>query len=88
MSSNSESQASRYPLLESLLKQKGLRLQGIYKYEDAKQIFGGSVRTIQQYVRDGKLRCGDLPAGGRFLSEELEAFLEGSLRRDDDKQGR
>ena len=89
MSTNSESQPTRYPLLESLLAQKGLSLQGIYKYKDAARIFGASVRTIQQYVRDRKLPCRDLPAGGRFLSEDLEAFLQDSRRRsDDNKQGR
>ena len=89
MSTNSESQPTRYPLLESLLAQKGLSLQGIYKYKDAARIFGASVRTIQQFVRDDKLRCRDLPARGRFLSEDLEAFLQDSRRRsDDNKQGR
>ena len=89
MSSNSESEATRYPLLESLLRQKGLPLQGIYKYQDAAQIFGASVRTIQQFVRDDKLRCRDLPARGRFLSEDLEAFLRDCRRQgDDDKKGR
>ena len=89
MSSNSESQASDYPLLQSLLRQKGRALQGIYKYKNAAEIFGASVRTIQQFVRDGKLRCRDLPARGRFLSEDLEAFLKDCRRRgDDDKKGR
>jgi hypothetical protein len=89
MSTNSEGQPKRYPLLESLLRQKGLSLQGIYTYQDAARIFGASVRTIQQYVRDGKLRSRGLPARGRFLSEDLEAFLQDSLRGgDDDKQGR
>ena len=89
MSTNSESQPIRYPLLESLLRQKGLPLKGIYKYQDAAQIFDASVRTIQQYVRDGNLRCRDLPARGRFLSEDLEIFLKESRRpTDDDKKGR
>ena len=88
MSMNSESQPIRYPSLESLLRQKGLPLKGIYKYQDAAQIFDASVRTIQQYVRDGELRCRDLPARGRFLSEDLEAFLRDSRRKDDDKHGR
>jgi transposase len=89
MSSNSESQPIRYPLLESLLRQKGLSLQGIYKYKDAAEIFDASVRTIQQWVRDRKLRCRDLPARGRFLSEDLEAFLQDCRREGDtDKEGR
>jgi hypothetical protein len=71
-------------LLESLMKQKNLPLKGIYKYKDAAQIFDASVRTIQQYVRDEKLRSRDLPARGRFLSEDLEAFLKASQRREQD----
>ena len=84
MSKNSESQPGRNPLLEALLKEKGLALKGIYKYQDVAQIFDASVRTIQQWVRDGKLRCRDLPARGRFLSEDLEAFLQDCLRLVDD----
>jgi hypothetical protein len=61
MSTNSESEPVRYPLLESVLRQKGRSLQGIYKYKDAAEIFDASVRTIQQWVRDRKLRCRDLP---------------------------
>jgi hypothetical protein len=59
-----------YPLLEALLAQLGLSLKGRYTISDAAQIFGVSVRTIGQFVRDGKLRCRDLPARGRFRSED------------------
>ena len=75
---NVEIQSGSYPLLESVLKQKGLALQGIYKYRDAARVFDASERTIQQWVRDGKLRCRDLPARGKFLSEDLEEFLQKS----------
>lgn len=70
----------RYPLLEALLEQRGLPLQGIYTVGDAAAIFGVSRRTIQEWVRDGKLLARDLPGRGRFLSDDLELFLEGSLR--------
>jgi excisionase family DNA binding protein len=74
-------------LLEEVLKEKRLPLKGIYTYKDAAQIFGASVRTIQQWVRDGKLRCRDLPARGRFLSEDLESILRNSDRdKHDDSQ--
>ena len=66
----------RYPLLESLLEQKGLRLQGIYTLRDAAKIFGVSRRTIQEWVRDEKLIVRDLPGRSRFLSEDLQQFLE------------
>ncbi len=73
----------QYPLLESLLEQKGLKLLGIYTVRDAAKIFGVSRRTIQEWVRDGKLIARDLPGRGRFLSEDLEQFLERSLKTRD-----
>lgn len=79
--SNSHKGSVRYPLLEALLEQKGLRLLGIYRVEDAPRIFGVSVRTIQERVRDGKLIARDLPGRGRFLSEDLEIFLQESVRK-------
>ena len=92
MSKNSENEPSHNPLLERLHKEKGLLPKGTYKYKDAADLFNASVRTIQQYVRDGKLRCRDLPARGKFLSEDLEEFLRNSERKkgDDhnDKGGR
>jgi hypothetical protein len=77
---NSSTSISSYPLLESILRQKGLTLQGIYSGGDAARIFGVSIRTIQDWCREGKLRARDLPGRGRFLSTDLEAFLENSLR--------
>lgn len=71
---------TRYPLLEALLEQRGLQLQGIYAVGDAAAIFGVSRRTIQEWARDGKLLARDLPGRGRFLSDDLELFLERSLR--------
>lgn len=69
-----------YPLLEPILKQRGLALLGIYTNGDAARIFGVSIRTVQDWCREGKLRSRDLPGRGRFLSTDLEAFLETSLR--------
>jgi excisionase family DNA binding protein len=82
--SNSPQHVARYPLLEALLEQKGLELKGIYTVRDAARIFGVSVRTIQDWVRDGKLLARDLPGRGRFLSEDLERFLQESARRRED----
>jgi hypothetical protein len=70
----------RYPLLEELLRQKGLRLLGIYKYKDASAIFDVSLGTIKQWCREDKLRSRNLPGRGRFLSQDLEDFLAGSVR--------
>jgi hypothetical protein len=69
-----------YPLLESVLTQQGLLLKGIYTNRDAAQIFGVSVRTIQDWVRNADLVSRNLPGRGRFLSEDLENFLRNSSR--------
>ena len=78
---NSSGECVRYPLLESLLIPKGLSFKGIYTIRDTAQIFGVSTRTIQEWVRDGKLVARELPGRGKFLSEDLEMFLHRSLRR-------
>jgi len=67
-----------YPLLEALLAQLGLALKGRYTLKDASQILGVSVRTIQDRVRNGKLRARDL-LPYRFLSEDLEDHLRCSV---------
>ena len=72
--------SSSFPLLESLLRLRGLDLKPIYTIPDAAQIFGTSKRTIQEWVRDGRLAARDLPGRGRFLSGDLEAFLQASLK--------
>ena len=81
----------RYPLLEALLAQKGLQLQGIYSVRSAATLFAVSVRTIQEWAWDGRVAVRDLPGRGRFLSEDLEAFLQASVRRREkpsDERGR
>jgi hypothetical protein len=78
--SDPTSTSGSYPLLEPILRQKELRLQGIYTNGDAARIFGVSVRTIQDWCREGRLQSRDLPGRGRFLSGDLENFLESSLR--------
>jgi hypothetical protein len=46
----------RYPLLEALLRERGLTLQTTYTTADAASIFQVSVRTIQKRMRDGRMR--------------------------------
>lgn len=70
----------RYPLLESLLAQKNLALKGIYTNHDAAEIFDVKVRTIQDWVRNGDISARNLPGRARFLSEDLEGFLQNSER--------
>jgi hypothetical protein len=39
-----------------------------------------SVRTIQDWIRSRKLHARDLPGRGRFLAQDLELFLEQSIK--------
>jgi predicted site-specific integrase-resolvase len=75
-------------MLEALLAQRGLAVKGIWTLADIAQIFGVAKRTIQDWIRDGKLMPRDLPGRGRFLSEDLEAFLQKSARKVRQQRGR
>jgi excisionase family DNA binding protein len=77
---NATEHAQRYPLLTALLEQREFPLQGLYTVRDAAKIFGVSTRTIQEWCRDGKLLSRDLPGRNRFLSEDLEHFLQTSVK--------
>lgn len=70
----------KYPHLEALLEEKGLSLQGTYTNRDVANIFIVSVRTIQEWVRNNKIRARDLPGRARFLSEDLEELLVNSRK--------
>ena len=51
MMSDNKSRLGKYPLLETLLDEKGLSLKGTYTNRDVASIFGVSVRTIQDWTR-------------------------------------
>jgi hypothetical protein len=76
----SELTPKKYPLLGEILAIKGLSLQATYKNKDAASIFGCSVRAIQERVASGNLVARDLPGKARFLSVDLEQFLENSKK--------
>jgi transposase len=80
-------QPVRYPLLESLLAQMNLQLRGTYTNRHVAEIFGVSVRTIQDWVRRGQLGARNLPGRGKFLSEDLESLLKNSVRRQTGERG-
>ena len=69
-----------FPLLHGLLAQRGMAPKGIYTNRDVAAIFSVSVRTIQDWITDHKINARHLPGRGRFLSQDLEAFLDGSAR--------
>jgi hypothetical protein len=73
--------ASRFPLLDSLLKARGRQRQAIYNVKDIADIFEVSVRTINDWFREGKFVPRDLPGRGRALSEDLEDLVQSSRGR-------
>ena len=81
---NQVEQTNRLPkwrLLEALLAEKGLSLQGAYTYPDLQKIFNCSKRALQDYVHDGKLNYRSPPGRAHWLSSDLEDFLDRSLRK-------
>ncbi len=70
----------KYPLLQEILNLKGRSLQATYTIRDLAQIFGVSVRAIQNRVAAGKIPSRDLPGRAKFLSEDLEMFFASSLK--------
>jgi hypothetical protein len=71
---------SKYPLLEEILSIKNLPLQPTYSTRDVAKIFAVSVRAIQDRMASGQLIARDLPGRARFLSVDLEDFLQNSRK--------
>jgi hypothetical protein len=76
----SSSNESKYPLLEEILSIKGLPLRPTYTNRDVAEIFGVSIRAIQDRIASGQLLARDLPGRARFLSVDLEQFIEDSRK--------
>jgi transposase len=70
----------KYELLEALVQERGLALKGAYTNRDVANIFGVSVRTIQDWSRSGDFKPRNLPGRARFLSADLEEFLQDSSK--------
>jgi hypothetical protein len=78
-----KSPVNQCPLLESLVRQKGMKMIGTWRHKDVAQLFDTSVRTIQEWEANPEKRLSprDLPNGVRYLSEDLEEFLRNSGTR-------
>jgi hypothetical protein len=76
----SEKNASKYSLLEEVLTVQGRTLKGVYTIQDVAKLFGVSIRAIQDRVARGQLIVRDLPGRGRFLSRDLEDYIDGSTK--------
>ncbi len=68
-----------YPRLCEVLRKRNLPLQAQYTTADTARIFACDIRSIQERIHIGKWPARDLPKRGRFLSCDLEAFLEMQL---------
>ena len=71
-------QQSDYPLLEAMLRIKGLTLQATYTNSDVASLFDTSIRTIQNRAADRTLHSRKLIGTARFLPIDLEEFLSGT----------
>ena len=69
-----------YPLLQELLKLRGLPLKPMYTNREVAEIFGVSIRAIQARIQKGDLIARDLPGRARFLPSDLEEYLSKSRR--------
>jgi hypothetical protein len=70
-----------YPLLEALLRIKGLTLQATYTNADVASLFDVSVRTIQDRVTSDQLNSRDLPGHKKFFPIDLEDFFRNSKKK-------
>jgi transposase len=74
-------QMTRYPRLEAILSMKNLPLKPMYSNRDVAEIFGVTIKTIQNYVAAGKLHPRDLPGRAKYLAQDLEDYIESSLKK-------
>ena len=71
----------KFPLLQEILAIKNLPLQPMYSIRNIAAIFGVSARAIQNRVASGQLNPRDLPGRARFLNQDVEDFLQASLKK-------
>lgn len=71
----------KFPLLQEILSLKGLSLQPVYSIRDLAGIFNVTPRAIQNRVASGQIPARNLPGRAKFLSADLEAFLDSSVKK-------
>ena len=74
-------QMTRYPRLEAILSMKKLPLKPMYSNRDIAEIFGVSIKTIQNYVAAGELPPRNLPGRGKYLTQDIEDYIESSPKK-------
>lgn len=78
---------SRHPHLCEVLRKRGLPLRAQYTTADTAGIFGCDIRSIQERIHSRKWKARNLPKRGRFLSCDLEHFLQMPLLPETGKPG-
>ena len=73
------SEKTKYPLLSQILTIKNLPLQAMYTPRHLAELFDVSVRSVQNWMTSGKLPPRSLPGHWKFLTQDIEDFLEASL---------
>jgi len=76
----SSTEPNKYPLLGEILGIKNLALQPTYTIRDVAELFGVSVRAIQNRVSSGQLVIRNLPGRAKLLPQDLEDFLKDSRK--------
>ena len=78
--STSNPEKPRYPMLEAILAIRDLPIQPMYTTRSIAEIFEVSVRAIQNWIAAGQLTARNLPGRWRFLTQDVEDFLQASQK--------
>ncbi len=70
----------KYPLLGEILALKNLSLEPMYTIRNIAEIFSVSSRSVQNWISCGKLTARSLPGRWKFLTQDVEDFLEASKK--------
>lgn len=76
-----DSGTKKYPLLSEILALKNLPLEPMYTIGNIAELFSVSSRSVQNWVGCGKLAGRNLPGRWKFLTQDIEDFLEASKKR-------
>lgn len=75
----SSSGTPKYPLLGQILAIKNLPLEAMYTTRSIADIFSVSSRSVQNWIASGKLTGRSLPGRWKFLTQDVEDFLQASI---------
>jgi transposase len=71
----------KYPLLAEILVLKNLPVQPMYSTRGIAELFNVSSRSIQNWIAAGLLVPRILPGRWKFLTQDVESFLEASRKK-------